>query len=85
MTAQRHAEIFALVQNNIYEVLPDVEGREIKPGDRLTDLGANSVDRAEIVMLAMEALSLHIQRVELSGVKNVGELVDALYAKSHGQ
>ena len=82
---QRHAEIFALVTNNIYEVLPDVEGREIKPDDRLTDLGANSVDRAEIVMLAMEALSLHIQRVELSGVKNVGELVDALYAKSHGQ
>ena len=85
MTEQRHAEIFALVRSNIYEVLPDVEGREIKPDDRLADLGANSVDRAEIVMLAMEALSLHIQRVELSGVKNVGELVDALYAKSHGQ
>ncbi|BBB93460.1 MAG TPA: acyl carrier protein [Methylomusa anaerophila] len=74
-------DIFKLVVQNIYEVIPELEGHDIQPGDRLTELGANSVDRAEIVGMTMEALALQIPRVELFGAKNIGELVDVLYAK----
>jgi polyketide biosynthesis acyl carrier protein len=74
-------DIFKLLIRNICEVLPDLEGHDFKPDDRLADLGANSVDRADIVMMTMEALSLQIPRVELFGAKNIGELTNVLYEK----
>ncbi|TCS93653.1 acyl carrier protein [Hazenella coriacea] len=76
-------EIFELLVRNICEVLPELEKHHFKPDDRLVDLGADSVDRAEIVTLILEDLSLSIPRVELSGVKNIGELSEVLYAKLH--
>lgn len=74
-------QIFELVQQHTREVVPELESHSFQPSDKLAELGANSVDRAEIVMMTMEALSLHIPRVELAGVSNIGELVDAFYAK----
>jgi polyketide biosynthesis acyl carrier protein len=76
-------EIFEMVKGHVYEVLPDLDGCHINWDDRLADLGANSVDRAEVAMLAMESLSLQIARVELAGVQNIRDLVDALHAKSN--
>ena len=74
--------IFELVVRHACEVIPELEGHEFQPAERLADLGANSVDRAEIVALTMESLSLQIPRVELFGAKNIGELVNVLYEKS---
>lgn len=74
-------EILEIVKENVIEVLPDLEEHIFKDDDKLVELGANSIDRAEIVMMTMESLSLQIPRVELSGVKNIGELVDAFYTK----
>ncbi|MCG7409128.1 acyl carrier protein [Paenibacillus sp. ACRRX] len=73
--------IFNIVINHSRELLPELEGHKFQYTDRLTDLGANSVDRAEIVMMTMESLSLHIPRVELFGASNIGELVDLIYDK----
>lgn len=75
-------EVFNVVVNNVCEMFPDLTSHEFKYEDRLADLGANSVDRADIVMASMEALSLNIPRVELFGVKNIGELAKLLYEKS---
>lgn len=75
-------DIFDIVIRNICEVIPELSNHEFKYSDRLTDLGANSVDRAEIVTMSMEALSLNIPRVELHGVKNIGDLAKVLYEKS---
>ncbi|MHB0879976.1 acyl carrier protein [Paenibacillus sp. SEL1] len=74
-------EVFDIVKRCICEVLPELQDHTFEYGDRLVDLGADSVDRAEIVNKTMETLSLNIPRVELSGMKNIGELTDALYAK----
>jgi len=74
--------IFNLVVRTVCEVIPELEGHAFQPDDRLVDLGANSVDRAEIVTMTLEALSLSIPRVELSEAKNIGELVRILYEKS---
>ncbi|KXZ15036.1 poly(3-hydroxyalkanoate) depolymerase [Bacillus nakamurai] len=73
--------IFEMLQRNIYEVLPELEGRELSFEDRLADLGADSVDRAEIITMMLEDLSLQIPRVELTGVTNIGELAEKLYEK----
>jgi polyketide biosynthesis acyl carrier protein len=75
-------DIFELVVHHICEVIPELEDHSFKPSDRLVELGANSVDRAEIVSMTLESLSLQIPRVELLGPKNIGELVDVLYEKS---
>lgn len=74
-------EVFNVVTNNICEVLPELEGYAFKYDDKLKDLGANSVDRAEIVAMSLESLDLEIPLVELSKVKNIGELAEALYEK----
>jgi len=74
-------DIFKLIVRHSCQVIPELTGHEFKQSDRLVDLGANSVDRAEIITITMEALSLQIPRVELFGTNNIGELADVLYEK----
>jgi polyketide biosynthesis acyl carrier protein len=74
--------IFETIVRTICQVIPELEGYAFQPDDRLVDLGANSIDRAEIVTMTLEALSLPIPRVELSEAKSIGELVRILYEKS---
>jgi polyketide biosynthesis acyl carrier protein len=74
-------EIFELVVRYTREVLPELEDCEIVPENSLTDLGFNSIDRAEVLTLVMEELALRIPRIELSGLRTIGDLVDGLYAK----
>lgn len=74
-------EVFDLIVRCTREVVPGLEGHVFQRHDRLADLGANSVDRAEIVIMVLEALSLKIPRVELFGPKNIGELADLVYEK----
>lgn len=75
-------EIFKIITQHTCEVIPELEGHEFKYEDRLAELGANSVDRAEISMAAMETLKVRIPRVALAGVKNMGELAEVLYEES---
>jgi polyketide biosynthesis acyl carrier protein len=74
-------EIFGVIARHVREVLPDMDGAEILPEHSLAQLGANSVDRAEIVMLAMNSLSLRIPRVETFGPRNLGELAELFHVR----
>ena len=76
-------EVFAVVKEKIREVLGDAISLEsIRPEVALRDLGANSLDRVEIVSLSMQALALRFPVRELGKVSNIGELVEALHQKS---
>ena len=75
-------EIFAVILKHVHEVLPDLKGTPIAGSDSLRELGANSIDRADIVMGVMDDLSLEIPRIELLGPNNLGELVDLIHAKA---
>ena len=74
-------QIFELIVSHTREVLPELVRHDFGPEDRLENLGANSVDRAEIVMLVLESLRLRIPRVETIGPRNIGELTDLLDRK----
>jgi polyketide biosynthesis acyl carrier protein len=74
-------DIFNLIVQHTYEIIPELKEHNFQPADRLKDLGANSMDRAEIVMMTMETLSLQIPRVELMGAQNIGELTEIFYGK----
>lgn len=77
------AQILEIIAGHTREILPDTQQHIFRDTDRLADLGANSVDRAEIAMLVQESLGLSIPRIELFGPKNIGELADLFASKLH--
>ncbi len=78
-----HANILDLIAQHTREILPGLDEHPFVGSDRLADLGANSVDRAEIAMAVQESLGLSVSRVELFGPKNIGELADLFLQKVH--
>jgi polyketide biosynthesis acyl carrier protein len=75
------ASVFEVIVRVATEVLPQLQGRAVQPTDRLEDLGANSLDRADIVVMALQELGLAIPLTEVFGPRNVGELAELLHAK----
>ena len=71
------AEIFEVVKKNALEIL-DVAPDTVTMGKSLTDLGANSVDRVEIVTMTMEDLGLKIPFMSFAGASNIEDLVEIL-------
>jgi polyketide biosynthesis acyl carrier protein len=74
-------KVLDLIAQHTREILPGLDSHQFAASDRLTDLGANSIDRAEIAMLVQDSLSISIPRVELFGPKNIGELADLFLQK----
>lgn len=75
--------ILDLIAQHARDIVPGLDEHQFVPSDRLADLGANSVDRAEIAMLVQQSLGLSVPRIELFGPKNIGELADLFFSKIH--
>ena len=75
------ADILGLIARCTLEVLPDLIEHQFQQSDSLADLGASSVDRAEILNMVLENLSLNIPRTQLFGPRNLGELASLLLKK----
>ena len=73
------AAIFEVVKANVLKVLPELVSDEVKVESSLSDLGANSVDRVEVVLYSLEDLNLKVPTARLHGLKNLAELVDLLH------
>lgn len=71
----------ASLRGHLISIIPELEESEIKEDETLRDLGANSVDRGELITLALEGLELDIPRVELAGAQTLGEIADLLMGK----
>lgn len=65
--------VLAALKNSILSVFPQLT--EIEFNRPLQDLGANSVDRLEIIMLTLEKLELNIPLVKLTKANTIQELV----------
>lgn len=74
-------EIFKLLKGNVKDILFDLEDDTISIDKSLKSLGANSIDRADIIMQTMEDLGLKMQLIEFGGAKNIEGLVDIFYEK----
>ena len=75
-------EEYAVSLTHVREVIPDLNSHSFGPGDSLRALGANSVDRADIIMMTLEALSVRIPMIEMARAENIGELARIIHAKS---
>ncbi len=73
--------VFSLIVRSTCEVVPELKGYHFKSGDSLKALGANSVDRAEILMMTMEDLNLQIPLVEFADAKDIGALSELIHRK----
>ncbi len=71
-------DVFAAVKTNVVAVVPDLDPAEITPDRSLTELGCNSVDRADIVTMAMEDLGVNVPVTEFHQVVDIGSLVALL-------
>lgn len=74
-------EIFEIITRHAREVIPGLKDHRFQANDALKDLGANSIDRSEIVMMTLESLSLNIPLIEIAGAGNIGELASILHEK----
>lgn len=79
------ADVFAVVTRQLLEVLPDLDPALIHEDRSMRDLGANSIDRADVIVQTMEQLGVKFPIAELAGVPNLRGLVDVLVAKVQGR
>jgi polyketide biosynthesis acyl carrier protein len=74
-------EIFRIITGHVREVIPELKDHDFQHDDSLKNLGANSIDRSEIVIMTLESLSLRIPLIEMAGAENMGELATILHEK----
>jgi len=71
-------KIYSIVKDVILEVLPDLQPEKITIEKSLRELGANSIDRMEVVTLSMEALEMKLPLMSFAAVNNIEGLVEVL-------
>ena len=72
-------EIFEIIKENILDIIPELDLSEVTMKDSLKEIGANSVDRADIIMFTMESLNIRIPMVKFGNAANIGDIVDIMY------
>lgn len=72
------ARVLARIRENLLAVVPEVDPAAIVPDQDLATLGANSIDRADIVAMTMEDLGVAVPVTEFAEVRNVGTLAALL-------
>lgn len=75
------ADIVRIIAEHTGAIVPELRDHEFRREDRLADLGANSIDRAEIVVRTLSSLSLRIPLVSTLQARNIGELAELLHAR----
>jgi len=78
-------QVYEVVRKVIIRVLPDLDPDMISIEKRLKDLGANSIDRMEVVTMSMEELGLKIPLMSFAQVSNIEGLVDVLTENYNSQ
>lgn len=78
-------EILVQIKSAIREILPEISEMEISREKSLADLGANSIDRTEIIMESMMKLGIKASLVEVASIKNIGDLADFYYSKLNAE
>lgn len=68
-------EVFEIIKENILEILPDVEESDITLENSLKTLGANSIDRMDIIVDTMNAMKVKVPMVEFGKANCIGDII----------
>ena len=77
--------IFTLIKKNIALILPHLSLHALTIEDSLRQLGANSIDRMEIIILTMQDLKVKVPLLEFGKASNIGELIEIFSQHSSSQ
>lgn len=71
-------DAFELVKKVLLEILPDLDPSVVQPESKLVDLGANSVDRMDLITSSMEESDISRPLLDFANVTTLQELADVL-------
>ncbi|MFC3051550.1 phosphopantetheine-binding protein [Kordiimonas pumila] len=74
-------DILNILISEIHECVPELIDQPITAETSMTEIGINSMERAEILIATLEAMDLTVPMTSLHGPKNLGELSELLHAK----
>lgn len=69
-------ELLELMKDAINYIVPEISTDNLNFNDSLKELGANSIDRAEIIIMLMEDANVKLPMVSFGDAKNIGEIID---------
>jgi polyketide biosynthesis acyl carrier protein len=72
-------DIFRIIVQHTCEVVPSLVGRDFSINDSLSELGANSIDRVEIITMTLESLAQNVPLISFAKAKNFNGLVNILH------
>ncbi|MEU2246416.1 phosphopantetheine-binding protein [Streptomyces sp. NPDC019224] len=74
------SEIFAALTRNLVDVLPELLGVHITPDLTMRELGANSIDRMDVLIGTQETLGVQVPVSGFGAAQELGALV-AVFAE----
>lgn len=72
---------WSALKTSIQQVLPEVEEKMLQPTHYLSDIGANSMDRADIIISTLENLQLKMPLAHFANAKTLGDLAHLFSAQ----
>lgn len=75
-------KIFEMIKVNLIDILPELVDETITMEHSLKELGANSIDRAEIILETLEEIQMHISMIKFGKAKNIGEIIEIMLQES---
>lgn len=80
--APSRSDLLAVVFESVREILPTVEPDQLRPDVHLRDLGADSVDRVEIITTVLDRLGVDEPLASFTDLTNIDDMVDLLYRRT---
>ncbi len=77
-------EIFDVLKKHVAEIM-ELDTSELVIEKSLKELGANSIDRMDIIVETMEELEIKIPMVNFGNCKNMKDIVDVFYNEKAGE
>jgi acyl carrier protein len=77
--------IFEIIKTNLHKVVESTRDVAISEERSMKEYGADSLEIVEVVSRSMKELKLKIPRTELSGAKNLRDLLDIFERRAASQ
>jgi acyl carrier protein len=69
-------EMFSVVKDQIHTIIEGSKGKEVLETQSMRDFGADSLEMVEVISRSMKQLKIKVPRTELSGARNLKDLLD---------
>jgi polyketide biosynthesis acyl carrier protein len=70
--------VMAAIRRSVLEVLPELDAELVDETRSLSELGANSIDRADVVTMTMDDLGISVPVGEFQDVRDIATLARLL-------